>query len=67
VKNTGNHKIFITVSGGRPYVMEDTVPTGIVVELIDFDNIDEGAEFPSQNARKYCEQLGYERPRPATQ
>jgi len=33
-------KIFITVQGGVAEVCEDTVPSGIVVEVLDFDNLD---------------------------
>jgi len=47
-------KIFVTVSGGCAYVIEDTVPRGIEVEIIDFDNIDAGDSFPSEEAREYC-------------
>ena len=36
--------VFITVSGGVAYVCEDTVPTGVRVEIIDFDNLNESAE-----------------------
>ena len=50
-------RIFITVRGGRPYVMEDTVPSGYKVELIDFDNIEEDHRWPSEEARVYCEQV----------
>ena len=53
-------KIFITVRGGRPYIIDETVPPGYVVELVDFDNIEEGAPWPSEEAQDYCEQvLGY--------
>lgn len=48
------NKIFVTVSGGCAHVMEDTVPGGFEVEVIDFDNIDAGDSFPSQEAREYC-------------
>jgi len=47
-------KIFVTVSGGCAYVMEDTVPNGYAVEIIDFDNIDAGDSFPSPEALHYC-------------
>lgn len=47
-------KIFVTVSGGCAYVMEDTVPRGFEVEIIDFDNIEAGDGFPSDAAREYC-------------
>lgn len=38
-------KIFVTVSGGCAYVMEDTVPPGFLVEVVDFDNIEAGDRF----------------------
>ena len=47
-------KIFVTVSGGCAYVMEDTVPQGFAVEVIDFDNIEAGDNFPSVEALAYC-------------
>lgn len=47
-------KIFITVTGGCAYVMEDTVPEGFSLEIIDFDNIEAGDDFPSEEAREYC-------------
>jgi len=47
-------KIFVTVSGGCAYVIEDTVPLGFEVEIIDFDNIEAGDTFPSDEARAYC-------------
>lgn len=56
-------KIFITVKGGCAYVMEDTVPFGFVAEVIDFDNIEAGDDFPSDEAREYCMKYGlYEAP-----
>jgi len=48
-------KIFITVSGGVAEVMDDTVPSGYLAEVIDFDNIEAGDDFPSKEARAYCE------------
>ena len=47
-------KIFVVVRGGVAYSMEDTVPPGYVVEIIDFDNIEDGDEYPSDEARAYC-------------
>lgn len=47
-------KIFVTVSGGSAYVMDDTVPDGYEVEIIDFDNIQAGDDFPSRAALDYC-------------
>lgn len=51
-----NGKIFVTVKGGVADVCEDTVPAGYTVEIIDFDNIEAGDDYPSDEARKYaCE------------
>ncbi len=47
-------KIFVTVSGGCAYVMDDTVPEGLEVEIVDFDNIGAGGSFPSIQALNYC-------------
>ena len=47
-------KIFVTVSGGCAYAIEDTVPQGFTVEIVDFDNIEAGDNFPSEEAREYC-------------
>ena len=58
------NKIFVTVSGGCAYVIEDTVPQGFTVEIIDFDNIEAGDNFPSEEAREYCTKHDlYEAPR----
>lgn len=58
------NKIFVTVSGGCAYVMEDTVPLGFAVEVIDFDNIEAGDRFPSREALEYCAKHDlYEAPR----
>ena len=35
-----DHKIFVTVQGGVAEVSEDTVPRGVVVEVLDFDNLE---------------------------
>jgi hypothetical protein len=60
-------KIFVTVSGGCAYVMDDTVPSGCEVEVIDFDDIEAGDDFPSPEAREYCSRYGlYEPPRRAS-
>ena len=55
-------KIFVTVSGGCAYVMTDTVPQGWEVEIIDFDNIEAGDDFPSAEAREYCTDRGLYEP-----
>jgi hypothetical protein len=39
-------KTFVTVSGGCAYVIEDTVPQGFEVEIIDFDNIPSRRRVP---------------------
>jgi hypothetical protein len=58
------NKIFVTVSGGCAYVQDDTVPPGFTVEIIDFDNIEAGDGFPSDEARMYCTKHDlYEPPR----
>jgi len=58
------NKIFVTVSGGCAYVIEDTVPRGFAVEIIDFDNIEAGDNFPSEEGREYCTKHDlYEAPR----
>ena len=51
-------KIFVTVSGGCDYAMEDTVPRGYELEVIDFDNIEAGDNFPSLEAQEYCKKHG---------
>ena len=52
-------KIFIMVTGGVAYVAEESVPSGWKVEIIDFDNIDEGEDFRSDEARQYCMNTGW--------
>jgi hypothetical protein len=53
-------RILIVVRGGRPYVIDETVPTAYKVEIVDYDNIEEGYPWPSEETRMYCEQiLGY--------
>jgi hypothetical protein len=60
-------KLFVTVSGGVAYVMEDTLPVGYVAEIIDFDDIDAGGGFPSEESREYCVKHDlYRPPSPAT-
>lgn len=55
-------KIFVSVSGGVAEVMDDTVPQGYLAEVIDFDNIEAGDDFPSEEAREYCESRGLYNP-----
>ena len=55
-------KIFVTVSGGCAYVMNDTVPEGFQLEIIDFDNIAAGDNFPSPEAKAYCTTHGLNEP-----
>jgi hypothetical protein len=51
------HHIFVTVEGGVAEVCEDTVPPGVVVEILDFDNMagDEQTEISrwSPELREY--------------
>lgn len=47
-------KIFVTVSGGVAYPVERTVPAGYEVEIIDFDDIEEGQDDRSEEAKSYC-------------
>lgn len=59
------NKIFVTVSGGCAYVVEGTVPPGFALEIIDFDNIEAGDSFPSDEAHEYCTKHNlYDPPRP---
>jgi hypothetical protein len=51
-------KIFVTVFGGCADVVDATVPAGYEVEVIDFDNIEAGDNFPSAEAREYCVRHG---------
>ena len=37
---TMKHHIFVTVQGGVAEVCEETVPSGVVVEILDFDNME---------------------------
>lgn len=46
-------KIFVIVRGGVALVCEDTVPDGFEVEVIDFDNIAAGDDYPSEEAKAY--------------
>jgi hypothetical protein len=54
-----NKKIFVTVTGGIADVMEETVPEGYEVEVIDFDNINAGDDFPSEEAKEYSKSKGW--------
>lgn len=51
------HHSFVTVQGGVPEVCEDTVPSGVVVDILDFDNMaaDEESEMShwSPELREY--------------
>ena len=55
-------KIFVIVSGGVAHIVEDNVPPGYEVEIIDFDNIEAGDDFPSDQALRYCVKRGLCRP-----
>jgi len=61
-----NKKIFVVVDGGTATVRGDTVPDGIIVEVIDLDLIQAGESFPSPEAFQYCvenEIVAYKRKR----
>jgi hypothetical protein len=55
--STMKHHIIVTVQGGVAEVCEDTLPSGVVVEILDFDNFsaDEGNEMScwSPELREY--------------
>jgi hypothetical protein len=59
-------KVLVTVSGGCAHLVEDTLPSDVEVEIVDFDNIEEGDGFPSDEAREYCESHGLYGARRAT-
>jgi len=48
-------KIFITVQGGVAEVCEDTVPAGVVVEVLDFGHqkILKSVQIPIEQSRMY--------------
>ncbi len=41
------HKIFVSVQAGVAEVCEETVPAGIVVEILDFDNFAANPGLPA--------------------
>ena len=47
-------KIFVTVSGGVAYPIEESVPDGYELEIIDYDNIREGYDVRSEEAKSFC-------------
>jgi hypothetical protein len=49
-----NKKISITVSGGVAYSFEETVPDGYEIEIIDYDEIREGFDRRSEEAKLFC-------------
>ena len=53
-----SNKIFVTVSGGTAYIVEDSVPIGYEVEIIDFDNIGSGDDKRSDEAKIFCTEHG---------
>jgi hypothetical protein len=59
--------ILVVVRGGVAYVVEETVPIGIAVEIIDFDNLQDVADLNdpttpefSKTARDYIERTDKE-------
>lgn len=54
--------IFVTVLGGVAYVCEDTVPSDVRVEIIDFDDLNESpqeGEKLSEAAKAYVRKCFY--------
>lgn len=51
-------KIFVTVSGGVAYAVEESVPPGYELEIIDFDNIKAGEDTRSDEAKNFCVSRG---------
>jgi hypothetical protein len=51
-------KIFVIVNQGVAEVVEDTVPSGWAVEIIDLDSIREGDDYPSAESGRYIRRLG---------
>jgi hypothetical protein len=51
-------KIFVTVSGGVAYAVEESVPLGYELEIIDFDEIKEGSDWRSDEAKAFCIEHG---------
>jgi hypothetical protein len=49
------HKIFVSVQGSVAEVCEETVPAGIVVEILDFDNF---AVDPERELSLWSPELG---------
>lgn len=47
-------KIFVTVSGGVAYPFQETVPDGYEIEVIDYDDIREGSDHRSHEAKMFC-------------
>ena len=44
--------ILVTVSGGVAEVVEETVPKGMTVEIIDFDNLRDEGDWPPPKLSK---------------
>lgn len=53
--------IIVAVKGGVAYVVEETVPRGISVEVVDFDNLEDLSDPTTPKfsvaARKYIEEV----------
>jgi|APFre7841882630_1041343.scaffolds.fasta_scaffold394107_1 hypothetical protein len=47
-------KIFVVVNGGVAYPVDESVPFGYELEVIDFDNIKEGDDRRSDAAKSFC-------------
>lgn len=57
-KKSKTKKIFVLVDRGVAEVVENTVPTGYVVEVVDLDNIRAGDSYPSAEAARCVQRLG---------
>jgi hypothetical protein len=47
-------KIFVSVRGGVAEVAnEDAIPQNVAIEIVDFDSISQGDDYPSKESREY--------------
>ncbi|MGA9564099.1 MAG: hypothetical protein WBS19_01120 [Candidatus Korobacteraceae bacterium] len=52
------NKIFVIVERGLAEVVQETVPFGCIVEVVDLDAIRLGDTYPSRQARQIVRSLG---------
>jgi hypothetical protein len=55
VRREMEHKIFVSVQGGVAKACEETVPAGIVVEILDFDNFAANPESVADEPAHYVD------------